>query len=155
MAEIDPLQTDGQGEDTGDNYRTGIYTHDAAQEKVRKVVQGRLRCVDGTARGETNVRPTIARFARWLGSAWAPSRAARWRSRSFSRFGLRRSTTSGEFVLGVAMRGGRCVLDFSSAPHLCLPFCPSTNNRYLEKGGVCRRAQSAAKGCKEPIRCYG
>ena len=34
MAEIDPLQTDGQGEDTGDNYRTGIYTHDAAQEKV-------------------------------------------------------------------------------------------------------------------------
>lgn len=42
MAEVDPLQTDGQGEDTGDNYRTGIYTHDAAQEKVRTVVQGRL-----------------------------------------------------------------------------------------------------------------
>lgn len=42
MAEIDPLQTDGQGEDTGDNYRTGIYTHDADQEKVRKLMEGRL-----------------------------------------------------------------------------------------------------------------
>lgn len=27
--------------------------------------------------------------------------------------------------------------------------------RYLEKGGVCFKSQSAAKGCKEPIRCYG
>lgn len=33
-AEIDPLQSDGQGEDKGNNYRTGIYTHDANQAKV-------------------------------------------------------------------------------------------------------------------------
>ncbi|KAL6781750.1 MSRA4 [Auxenochlorella protothecoides x Auxenochlorella symbiontica] len=29
------------------------------------------------------------------------------------------------------------------------------HQRYLEKGGSCRMSQSAAKGCKEPIRCYG
>jgi peptide-methionine (S)-S-oxide reductase len=26
---------------------------------------------------------------------------------------------------------------------------------YLEKGGRNGRAQSAAKGCNDPIRCYG
>lgn len=29
------------------------------------------------------------------------------------------------------------------------------HQRYLEKGGRNGRAQSAAKGCNDPIRCYG
>ena len=29
------------------------------------------------------------------------------------------------------------------------------HQRYLERGGREGRAQSAAKGCNDPIRCYG
>ena len=45
-----------------------------------------------------------------------------------------------------------------------LPACPQVDNyseaeeyhqRYLERGGREGRAQSAAKGCSDPIRCYG
>jgi len=47
----------------------------------------------------------------------------------------------------------RCAVEVKAAA----PFYAAENyhQQYLEKGGRGGRGQSAAKGCKDPIRCYG
>ena len=51
----------------------------------------------------------------------------------------------------------RCAVEVTRAADAPTPFWPAEayHTRYLEKGGRFGRPQSAAKGCGDPIRCYG
>ncbi|XP_002969802.2 peptide methionine sulfoxide reductase A1 [Selaginella moellendorffii] len=91
----DPTQADGQGNDLGSQYRSGIYFHTPEQEKLAK----------------QSLEQEQQRLGKKIVTELLPA------------------TT----------------------------FYPAEDyhQQYLEKGGRGGRKQSAAKGCTDPIRCYG
>ncbi|EFN55435.1 hypothetical protein CHLNCDRAFT_59670 [Chlorella variabilis] len=87
---INPMQKNGQGNDHGSQYRTGIYWHNEEQQKV---AQARVAAIPGCA-------------------VEAEAFKSFWPAEEY-------------------------------------------HQQYLEKGGRGGRGQCAAKGCTDPIRCYG
>jgi peptide-methionine (S)-S-oxide reductase len=92
---VDPTTVNGQGNDRGTQYRTGVYPHSDAQMEVAKA---RFEVEKG------NYRRSIASELEKVGVFWPAE-------------------------------------DY--------------HQQYLEKGGRMGTAQSAEKGCKDTIRCYG
>lgn len=101
---VDPTTLNRQGNDSGTQYRSGIYYHDDEQKEkaLQKVA-------------EVNKQLEAGEFKRW---------------------------------------GGRKVVA-EVAPAGDYYLAEDYHQQYLAKGGRGGRAQSAEKGCKDTIRCYG
>jgi peptide-methionine (S)-S-oxide reductase len=96
FSKVNPTTVNGQGNDFGPQYRTGVYFHSKEQESLAR---------------ERFIQEQQKYSPKKIASECMPAK----------------------------------------------PFWPAEkyHQQYLEKGGRFGMAQSAAKNCKDPIRCYG
>mmetsp|Transcript_24039 Transcript_24039/g.62183 ORF Transcript_24039/g.62183 Transcript_24039/m.62183 type:complete len:240 (-) Transcript_24039:233-952(-) len=104
----DPTTKNRQGNDTGPQYRSGIYFHD--EEQKAAALKRVAEVNEKLARGE-QVRPNKPYAGKVVVSEIAPA---------------------GDYWIA-----------------------EDYHQQYLSKGGRFGAGQSAAKGCTDPIRCYG
>ncbi|GAX83223.1 hypothetical protein CEUSTIGMA_g10649.t1 [Chlamydomonas eustigma] len=105
FSRVDPTTLNRQGNDSGTQYRSGIYYHDEQQKEValRKVEQVNEQLASGTYKGKASGKKVVVEVKE-----------------------------AGDYYVA-----------------------EKYHQQYLSKGGRMGMGQSAAKGCTDPIRCYG
>lgn len=165
---IDPTQRNRQGNDVGTQYRTGIYYHDeqqraAAEARIAKASALCCRCAATTDQPPAlNPGTDTLRFP-----ATSPSSSSLTLHRcvlSDYAHALRRLLWRWQVNEALAAQSSNSLLSMITGkkkveselkPAGDYYLAENYHQQYLAKGGRFGRAQSAAKGCNDPIRCYG